>query len=77
MAVYGQVSACEQSPEPFEANWALMYSMSDKPKKPATGEADQWTFGSGIDAWLVSILLQNSIGNESVTCQMCNLEQIL
>ena len=25
MAVYSQVSACEQPPEPFKANWTLVY----------------------------------------------------
>ena len=38
--------------------------MSDMPKKPATGEADQWTLGMQQQMMLVSILLQNLIGNE-------------
>ena len=55
MAVYSQVSACEQPPEPFEANRALCTS-----EKPLLAVAD---------AWLISILLQNSIGNEKCHLQ--------
>ena len=79
MVVYSQVSASEQPPEPFEANWAFMpvcltHLMASEisHKRNKVMNCCQWQIHDSL-----VYCYRTQLAMKSVTCLMCDLEWFL